>query len=282
MIQLTESTMNVSFFEKLKKFFRIIFYLKTDLVSRIKILFSVPYYWFRTVIGFKGLITVKIKLIKNDKSAFCYLIPNLSSELLTLYGIFIDDVYDIDIRQEPNIIFDLGSHIGLSIIYFKLKYPKSKIYAFEPDPEVFKILKKNCSQFKNTLLFNTAISYRDGKQKFFVFPGRRMSSSLIERLPRQRYIKVKTTTLDSVIEEGAIDKIDLLKFNIEGYELRVFKNFQNLNIVMNLVGELHMDLMGGGKEDFLALINPHFEAEIERDYPKRVLLRGRKRTTSIK
>jgi FkbM family methyltransferase len=39
-------------------------------------------------------------------------------------------------------IIDAGANIGLSIIYFKKKYPNSKIVAFEPDKLIFNILKK--------------------------------------------------------------------------------------------------------------------------------------------
>ena len=48
----------------------------------------------------------------------------------------------IPINDQP-IIIDCGSNIGVSILYYFRQYPKAKIIAFEPDKNIFQVLKKN-------------------------------------------------------------------------------------------------------------------------------------------
>lgn len=56
--------------------------------------------------------------------------------------IFYKNEYFIKLDNRPPIIFDCGANIGMATIYFKWLYPDSIIYAFEPDKQTFKILKK--------------------------------------------------------------------------------------------------------------------------------------------
>lgn len=61
--------------------------------------------------------------------------------------IFEQEIYKFKTsRQEPYIL-DGGANIGLSTIYFKKLFPDAKIVGFEPDPNIFKILKKNIGKF---------------------------------------------------------------------------------------------------------------------------------------
>jgi FkbM family methyltransferase len=186
-------------------------------------------------VGMDNQIKNELRLKKFNKTFFFYLTGN--SDLAILKKIFVDNEYDFDLPYSPEIIFDLGSNVGLSVIYFRLKYPNAKIYAFEPDPETFKKLRKNIKQFNNIFIFNLAISDKNGKEKFYIYPNQSMSSSLLQRLPNQPFVEVETKTLDSILDELSINKVDLLKFDIEGAEYGVFKKFKNLDKINNIIGE---------------------------------------------
>ena len=58
--------------------------------------------------------------------------------------IFSENCYYIELEKEDPYIIDLGAHIGMSVVYFKMLFPKAKILAFEPVPYNFEILKKKC------------------------------------------------------------------------------------------------------------------------------------------
>src|ERR1700693_4874079 len=51
--------------------------------------------------------------------------------------IFIRQDYIFVSRRPDPLIIDCGSNIGMSILYFKRRYPKARIIGFEPDPATF-------------------------------------------------------------------------------------------------------------------------------------------------
>ncbi|HQC39363.1 MAG TPA: FkbM family methyltransferase, partial [Candidatus Dojkabacteria bacterium] len=84
--------------------------------------------------------------------------------------IFGDEIYRIDIEKKNPLIFDVGSHIGLSILYFKKKYPTSTILGFEPNPNVFPFLEENINgnNIKNVTLYNLALSSKEGEKTLYI------------------------------------------------------------------------------------------------------------------
>jgi hypothetical protein len=44
---------------------------------------------------------------------------------------------------EVKSIVDIGANVGASVLYWKYRYPDSAVYAFEPEPSNFQMLKKN-------------------------------------------------------------------------------------------------------------------------------------------
>lgn len=59
--------------------------------------------------------------------------------------LFDQELYRFATTEDVPRIIDCGASIGLTTCYFKHIYPRSDIVAFEPDPRVFEILKKNCT-----------------------------------------------------------------------------------------------------------------------------------------
>jgi len=125
-------------------------------------------------------------------------------------------------------------------------YPKSEIYAFEPDRNTYELLKKNVSQnkLKDVHLFNTAISDRDGKIDFFIDlnnPGALIMSTKQERMPKEK-ITADCISLSSLIKEKKIEQIDFIKMDIEGSEREVIEDLDKnylLQTVKEFVIEYH-------------------------------------------
>ena len=81
---------------------------------------------------------VTINLMEFKITSYGYL--NL---LYQIREIFLFSEYRISNIDKPAIILDCGANIGLSVLYFKKCFPTCKILAFEPNPDVYEILKKN-------------------------------------------------------------------------------------------------------------------------------------------
>src|SRR3989344_5102092 len=136
-------------------------------------------------------------------------------------SIFIEHEYYFKSNKQSPRIIDLGSNIGLTVLYFKILYPKSEIQAFEPDPQTFEVLKKNVriNKIRNVKLFDIALSRKKGDAYFYIDsknPGSLMMSLNKKRFGRNR-IKVKTDLLSNYIPK----QLDLLKMDVEGAEEQI-------------------------------------------------------------
>lgn len=148
--------------------------------------------------------------------------------------IFKRENYKIEFSRKDPFIIDCGSNIGLSLIYFKKKYPKANIIGFEPDPVLFEILKKNTTKFSDILLYNKALGSEKGKFNFISEGG--FSGRIIELATGKKTIEVEVDTLSTFITQ----KVDFLKIDIEGLEYQVLINIKSkLGMVDKIFLEYH-------------------------------------------
>lgn len=145
--------------------------------------------------------------------------------------IFLDELYKIDLGENPYII-DCGANIGLSVIYFKRRFPNSTILAFEPDEVNFELLQKNISifNFKGVTIEKKAI-WKENTNLYFSNEGTMMS-----KIVDSGNYSVEAQKLADLMSRD----IDLLKIDIEGAEYEVLKSIQHqLDQVKNLFIEYH-------------------------------------------
>ena len=159
------------------------------------------------------------------------------------------------IKIEPEIIFDLGARDCIESIKFAMKYPNSKVYAFECNPEAIKICKVNLNKYKlkNIELIEKAVSDKNGKIKFYPNEGNIGASSIflssgkydhIEKYNQNKEIEVETIRLDDWAKEEGINKVDVLWADIQGAELLAFKGMGKLfNTVSYLTCEIENEEM---------------------------------------
>jgi FkbM family methyltransferase len=157
-------------------------------------------------------------------------------ELLHSYKeIFEKEIYCFSSVIDDPLIVDCGANIGLSVIYFKNIYPKSRLLAFEPDESNFEILKLNVQ--KNSLtnidLFQSAVWTSNGE---ITFESKESEASHVSEGGSGN--KVNSIRLRDVLE--AYPKIDFLKMDIEGAEYQVMPDIHDmLPRVKNLFLEYH-------------------------------------------
>lgn len=221
---------------------------------------------FKFVKEFKG---IKVKIKFNNRKFNFYITDR--SDLSIIEEMFVMKEYEIE-DINPSIIFDIGSNVGLSAIYFSLKYSDSKIYAFEPNKKTFLKMKRNVSSFDNIKIFNWAVADHDGQVEFFE-NERSMSSSIIKRSEKQEAVLVDCYKLDSILEKLNMEKIDLLKFDVEGFEYNVFSTFTKWNKVNYFIGEVHLDLMKESLNQFTDLFI-NYKIDLHKNSEKRFVLRA--------
>jgi FkbM family methyltransferase len=171
--------------------------------------------------------------------------------------VFIKLEYNFKPLITPKIIIDGGANIGLSSIYFKNRFPNSKIIAIEPDKENYKIMTKNLSLYDNIHLKHSGLwNKKTTANVIDKFNNGEWGMSIEEStLPSNN--NITTVTITDIINEFNIDKIDLLKLDIEGAEKYLFKdNFAEwLPKVKIILIELHDWIEKGCSKPFFEALN---------------------------
>lgn len=139
--------------------------------------------------------------------------------------------YEIGLKKyfdlKKGVFVDVGANIGkYSVIIGRQLKDKGKVISIEASEDIFKILKKNIelNNLQNVIPLNLAVSDKKGISEFYLAnKGLGTASSLFEIKEHSKKVKVKTDTLDGIIKDLEIKKIDLIKIDVEGAEPRVLR-----------------------------------------------------------
>lgn len=163
--------------------------------------------------------------------------------------------------SDGDCIFDVGAHIGLFALFVNQKCKNARIYAFEPVPPTFEVLRANTSGSENDVkLFNLGLADRPGADRFYYYPRmtgvsgritdpeehkRRRKpflyqwlrsvtggqpttmlseqdiNSILEEYFKSETFECRLSTLSDVIRENKVERIDLLKIDVEESEMDV-------------------------------------------------------------
>ena len=128
--------------------------------------------------------------------------------------------------SEGDRIIDVGGNIGLTaIISAKSAKETGEVIVFEPEPDCYRLLKKNIKlhEMTNIHAYDIALSDKDGSLNFFIDKDYSTLNSLSEKniLNKSKKIVVQTIKYDSFMEEQMM--VHLLKMNIQGGERLVIE-----------------------------------------------------------
>lgn len=137
--------------------------------------------------------------------------------------------------SNPNsnlVIFDIGAYRGYMALNYKKLFPNSKIYCFEPFPGSYSILNDLVGGKNGYEIFNFGLSDNSGQADFYsniysptnsLLKTESLANSIWgdNLLDSKEVITVKLKTLDEVVLENKIDRIDILKIDVQGAEYKV-------------------------------------------------------------
>lgn len=134
--------------------------------------------------------------------------------------------------MEGDVVIDGGGCWGDSALYFAhLAGVSGQVYTFEFLPENLSVMKKNLELNRDLEKRITVIEQplwsTEGKEMVFICdgPATRMCN---EKSGALNSLKVQTTTLDGLYSSGVLEKVDFIKFDIEGAELEALKGAENV------------------------------------------------------
>jgi len=136
--------------------------------------------------------------------------------------------------HENDVVIDIGANIGYYTIQFAKKTSsKGKVLAIEPNPTMYKELLYNIklNNYNNILLDDSALNDQKGSADFYIPRiGKEGHASLFPNVSFEvsEKIKVNLDTLDDILDKYQINKVDLIKIDVEGAELSIFKGAKKL------------------------------------------------------
>lgn len=148
-------------------------------------------------------------------------------------------------KKSP-VILDVGSNIGLTVLYFKKTYPDARIFAFEANPTTGDLLKQNIQQnnLEDIKVVEAAVTKSGDDVTFFVENNKDTPHGLGDTfknnpwLSDDTYHKIKVPAVR--LSEYLNQPVDLVKMDIEGAETEVFDEIEEkINNIGVLILEFH-------------------------------------------
>ena len=172
--------------------------------------------------GTKGSYEARLRTYKGDISIF--------NEIFWQKSYFIPNEF----LKDPAVIVDLGGHVGFTSIFFSAHYPNAKVYSVEASKQNFSVLEFNVQSFKNIVAINKAVYTDDG---FISFDESGLSyNNKIGEGGEQ----MEAVSVNSLLSSHGIEKVDLMKIDIEGSEKDILqKNTEWLEKTNAIIIELH-------------------------------------------
>lgn len=161
--------------------------------------------------------------------------PGISSEL-RIFNIHepLSTKLTLQELKEGMVCLDVGSNIGYYALMESNKVGKTgRVIAIEPSPKNYEYLKRNIglSKFNNVELYNFAAGEKDGEVKFFIHKKSNHCSVIKEgqKIPESgKVINVSMRSMDSFVEEKQLDRVDFVRMDVEGFEVKIFEGMWNV------------------------------------------------------
>jgi FkbM family methyltransferase len=211
----------------------------------------------------KGRMTKQAVLLAVNRPdvRFPFFLRVPSTDVSIYDQIFIRQEYALAAAPQVETIVDAGANIGLASIYFANAFPNARIIAIEAEGRNYEMLKLNTKPYEKITAIHAALWDKDerisvvdlglGNGGFVVQDG---SGGGV------RHDKVcdvaNGITMSTIMEEHHIDRIGVLKIDIEGAEVEVFSEVSPwLDRVDCIMIELHEQKRAGCNRRFYNATN---------------------------
>ncbi|MCC6370920.1 MAG: FkbM family methyltransferase [Bacteroidia bacterium] len=142
------------------------------------------------------------------------------------------DDFEIKLLKEyirpGQVILDIGANIGFyAEILSDLSGPKGQVHCFEPDKKNFSYLQKHLANRKNTFLNNKAVGPKTGTISIYTSKELNVDHRTYQPEEFDKEIKIESVSIDDYLSHHSINKVDLIKMDIQGFEMEALKGMHN-------------------------------------------------------
>jgi FkbM family methyltransferase len=172
-----------------------------------------------------GKPIVKIGLVSVAKRQNFTTPPNWAWKSNLLLGFHEEDTVKLCRRLiKPGMtVVDAGAHVGyFTRLFSALVESHGKVYAFEPNPDTFSLLKRNIEHLTNVVLINKGLSKVSGRSRLFVNEDE-FADSLFTGDDSLSSVDVELISMDEFWQQIGRPEVDFVKMDVEGSEPDILK-----------------------------------------------------------
>lgn len=176
-----------------------------------------------------NLDMVDVTETPHSKAFYYFKNDDIIGSCLKHYGEYSEKEIQLLLRMvnENSVVYDIGANIGTFTVALANKV--KKVYAFEPQPKNFELLKKNTEHLNNVVLFRNAVGSERKKVFISDFDENKRKNYGESRIREDAGIPTNMVLLDDLnfyVKDDELHQIEppsLIKVDVEGYEYEVFR-----------------------------------------------------------
>lgn len=205
---------------------------------------------------------IKVKLKELEKPVF---LRNNTSDITVFYQVFFLNSYNFNYPSQVDVIIDCGANIGMSSIFFHLRFPQALILALEPEESNYNMLVKNCSYYQNIITLKAGIWNKNTKLQL-VNKSNEPWEMQVEENQNDSIKDVEAVSISYLLQKFNLPKIDILKIDIEGSEKELFEfdSEKWLPHTRIICIELHDHMRKGAAQSFFRAIDKYEYTMVKR------------------
>lgn len=196
----------------------------------------------RTTIPLRSLVVLSWPGLDHD-----VLVRRGTADIRSFTEVFVRRIYEWPDGFRPTssefrTIIDAGANVGFSVLWFAARSPGARIVALEADRENFNMLQRNTAHLTNVDCHHRALW--NEVTTLDLTPGDTDSIQVghadSDKPAAKSSGKVDAVDMMTLMNELGVDRVDLLKIDIEGAEYEVFSDSAPwIDRIDTIAGELH-------------------------------------------
>ena len=147
--------------------------------------------------------------------------------------------------RPDGVVIDVGANIGVHTLHYATHLPRGTVLALEPSRATFALLLRNVRALANVIPLNVALAESSGVRPFFIAVDDAHSglkNTLRKRVQRQESVAVFTGD-ELLIPLLGNRRVDLVKIDVEGFEMEVLLGMKQLILAQKPV--IFCEIFGG-------------------------------------
>ena len=188
-----------------------------------------------------GRILIKLRrksepLVIQDNCGFRYQVPDVTEPIafhLTINQTYEPETLDLILKHlRPGDVFvDVGANIGVfTLPASKRVGQQGRVIAAEASTDIYTYLQRNveANGARQVTVLNCAICDFTGSVPFYPAPKEKFGMGSLGAQFGAKPVDVPARTLDKVLEEVAVEHVAVIKVDVEGFEVSVFRGAEKL------------------------------------------------------